>query len=236
MTARISRREFVEGSAWSVAGWSLLRPSGLGGGGTHAAAGSDCAVLDLGVDCSLRESLRGFQKALGTNPINVQEIWNRRPCSLTVVPGVARMDSRLARILLDLLEAGTSVLVESGAGFSSAREFGVHREMLNNAFGIGVESPVDVWSRLADGITPTCAPYVEYDWPCRTLVRDFSRMIPVVAERPDVIAWTGLLAVGMKKRVGKGTLVFLGSPLGPALLAGDPEAREWVRSVVTACA
>jgi len=61
-------------------------------------------------------------------------------------------------------------------------------------------------------------------------------MIPVVAERPDVIAWTGLLAVGMKKRVGKGTLVFLGSPLGPALLAGDPEAREWVRSVVTACA
>jgi hypothetical protein len=39
------------------------------------------------------------------------------------------------------------------------------------------------------------------------------------------------MPVALKKRVGKGTLIFLGSPLGPALGASDLEARHWLQSV-----
>jgi hypothetical protein len=233
---RISRREFAESGAVSVAGWYLLGPSSLGRSDTRAPAAGDCAVLDLGVDCGLRESLRGFQEALRTNPISVPEMRNWGQCSLVVVPGMAARtrDLTAMRVLLDLLEAGTSVLLESGAGFSREEEFAIHRKMLSDAFGIGMQSPLDVWRRAADGVAPQVARYVEYDWPCRTLVRDFSRVIPVLAAGADRIASAGSLSVAMKKRVRKGTLVFLGSPLGPGLLAGDLEAREWVRSLATA--
>lgn len=232
---RISRREFVESSAVSVAGWYLLGPSRLSGSDTRVAAEGDCVLLDLGVDCGLRESLRGYQEALETNPISVREMRSCRRYSLVVVPGLAArtMDLTAMRVLLDLLEAGTSVLLESGAGFSREKEFAIHREMLRDAFEVRVQSPVNVWSRAADGVGPQIARYVEYDWPCRTLVRDFSRLIPVEAERRELIASAGLLPVAAKKRVGKGMLVFLGSPLGPALLAGDLEAREWLRSLAT---
>jgi hypothetical protein len=230
---RISRREFVESSAVSLARWYLFRPRRLSGGDTRGEAEGDCAVLDLGADCELRESLQGYQEALETSPISVQEFRNWRQCTLVVVPAMTRMDSMLAGMLLNLLAGGRKVLLESGAGFTSGQDFEIHREMLSDVFGIGVQSPVDVWSRAADGMARACAPYVEYDWPFRTLVRDFSWVIPVLAAGADRIASAGSLPVAMKKRVGRGTLVFLGSPLGPALLAGDLEAREWVRSLAT---
>ena len=44
----------------------------------------------------------------------------------------------------------------------------------------------------------------------------------------DVIAWAGDRPVGLKRHVEHGTLIYLGSPLGPALWAGDPEARQWL--------
>jgi hypothetical protein len=230
---RISRREFVESSAVSVAGWYLLGPSRLSRGDTCVAAEGECVLLDLRVDCGLRESLRGYQEALGTNPISVREMRNCWQGSLVVVPGMARMDTTLARMLLDLLEAGTNVLLESGAGFTSAGEFGVHRGMLRDGFEIEVQPAVDVWGR-AGNAGWQFAPYVEYVWPCVAMVRDFSRVIPVAAAAgAEVIASARLLPVAAKKRVGKGMLVFLGSPLGPALLAGDLEARKWLRSLAT---
>lgn len=225
---RISRRAFVESSAVSVAGWWLLGPSGHGRDDGDAEAQSDCAVLDLGADCGLRESLWGYQQALETDAISVQEIRDLRPYSLVVVPGVVRTDSTVAGMLLDLLDAGTRVLVESGAGFSSAKEFGAQRGMLRDAFAIEVEPAVDVWGEPGRA-GRLCAPYVEYVWPCRAMVRDFSRVVPVAAAGADRIASAGSLSVAMKKRVGKGTLVFLGSPLGPALWAGDSEAKMWLR-------
>src|SRR5258708_1440624 len=34
--------------------------------------------------------------------------------------------------------------------------------------------------------------------------------------------------VALTRRVERGTLIYLGSPLGPALWAGDAEARQWL--------
>jgi len=65
------------------------------------------------------------------------------------------------------------------------------------------------------------------------MVRGFTRVIPVSAKLGEVIGWAGSLAVASKRPVGRGMLIFLGSPLGPALRASDPEARSWLQSVVS---
>ena len=139
-------------------------------------------------------------------------------------------------------------MLESGAGFLSPAETAAHQRMLLRCFELEVGPPVDLWSgKLADdGLFASrtgsrrreaidgrqAIPYVRYVWPREIMVRGFTRVIPVSAKRGEVIGWAGSLAVGLKRPVGKGTLLFLGSPLGPALRAGDPEARSWLQSVV----
>ena len=44
----------------------------------------------------------------------------------------------------------------------------------------------------------------------------------------EVIAWVDGLPVALKRPGGRGNLIFLGSPLGPALWAGDAQARRWL--------
>jgi len=230
---RISRREFV-GNAAGTVGWLYLwRASGDGSSGGRERSEGGCAVLDLGADCGLRESLQGYQEALKTNSVSVREFRNWRRSSVVVVPGLAARtttSAELIRMVRDFLDDGKSVLLESGAGFASAREFAGHCEMLWDAFEIQAGPAVDVWGSREGGAR-VYAPYVEYVWPCHAMVRDFSRVIPVAAADEEAIASAGRLTVATRKRVGEGTLIFLGSPLGPALLAGDVEAKEWLRAL-----
>jgi hypothetical protein len=60
----------------------------------------------------------------------------------------------------------------------------------------------------------------------RASVRDYSRVVPLADQPGEVIGWAGGIAVALKRRVGMGTLVYLGSPLGPALWADDQQARR----------
>jgi hypothetical protein len=209
----------------------------------------DCVVLDLQSNCVLRESLDGYRAALGNDNYYIVEgaidsWWRSR---IVIVPGLGRMNPDLAQKLRDAVERGMHLLLESGAGFLSPAEFVTHQRMLRQCFDLVVESPVDLWSRSSDretrfahhGPRPDrnqanrreAIPYVDYIWPRETRVRDFSQVIPVWPEQGDVIGRVGSLPVAMKKRVGRGTLIFLGSALGPALRAGDPEARSWARVV-----
>jgi hypothetical protein len=119
--------------------------------------------------------------------------------------------------------------------------------MLHRHFDITVGHPVDLWAEKSADDTllrhgsarhsskkldsHASFPYVTYLWPRETKVRDFSRVIPVSATNGDVIGKVGGLPVALKRRMAKGTLVFLGSPLGPALRAGDSEALSWLRLV-----
>src|SRR5262249_7067365 len=130
-------------------------------------------------------------------------------------------------------------------GFLGSGEFVAHQKMLLRYFDLAVESPVDLWSgnpigaaRFAQRCDQNArkklhryesSPYIDYDWPRETKVRDFSRVILVSAKSGDVIARVRGLPVALKRRVGEGTLIFLGSPMGPLLRAGDPEARSWLQ-------
>jgi len=191
---------------------------------------SHCVILDPQAECALRESLIGYQAALGSSAICLSDTASRqlRNCRTVVVPGLGILKSETALLLLDLLEAGAQVLLDSGAGFLSAKEFLAHQEMLERFFKVEVEARVDVWQGTE------AIPYVHYEWPCEIMVRDFRWAIPVYGKRGEVIGTVKELPVALKKRVANGELVFLGSPLGPALRAGDLQAQAWLHSLAAA--
>src|SRR5256886_4255514 len=178
------------------------------------------AVLDLKESCSLRESLAGYESVLaGLAP--------RR--ATLIVPAALMLPPPAVRAIVSCLQAGGIVLLESGAGFAAGREFRAHREALRDYLQVRIEASVPLWS------TPTTSPripYVDYTWPSSATVRDFTRVVPLGRQPGEVIAWVDGLPVALKRRSGRGTLIFLGSPLGPALWAGDAQARRWLFDVL----
>jgi|HubBroStandDraft_6_1064221.scaffolds.fasta_scaffold558841_2 hypothetical protein len=247
---KISRRYFLGAAAGSAATLWSFRPIGLDESGFLPERDFDCTLLDLHAHCVLRESLRGYQAALGGKYRHVLEagLNSKRFCRMAIVPGLGSLEPVVAETLSGLLESGTHVLLESGAGFFGAAEFTAHQNMLYRYFNIEVAPPVDLWSgKSADdaflsgrsGPPPRTKqpdrleslPYIGYSWPRETQVRDFSRAIPVSAGEGEVIGKAGALPVALKRRTVGGRLIFLGSPLGPALLAGDLQARSWLRLV-----
>lgn len=245
----ISRRYFLRAASGSAASLWSFRSIGLEAPGSSPERAHDCALLDLNAHCILRESLQGYQAALGDKYNHFPEagLNSKRLCRMAIVPGLGSIDPAMAETLSSLLDAGTHVLLESGAGFLSPSEFTAHQEALFHYFDIEVGIPVDLWSRKSadDALLrhrpqrqpskklerPESIPYVSYSWPVQTTVRDFSRLIPVSAKAGDLIGRVGALPVALKRRTSGGMLIFLGSPLGPALRAGDPQARSWLRSV-----
>jgi len=247
---KISRRSFLGGVTASAAAALSLRPAGLDQPSPRSERFLDCVVLDLKQDCVLRESLQGYQTALAGEHTLLEAIPDSRcRCRIVIAPGVGSMEPAIAKALSGLLAAGTLLLLESGAGFVSPSEFATHQRMLHRYFRLAVLPPVDLWAGKFAGDALFTArrrlyaeqepdsrqfvPYVNYVWPCNTKVRDFSRVIPVSAERGDVIGRVGALPVALKRHMAGGTLIFLGSLLGPALRAGDPEARSWLRLVAS---
>jgi len=144
------------------------------------------------------------------------------------VAGAGLIEPEFAQRLVVCLSAGTRLVIESGSGFLDDPEFVVHQGLLQHYFNIAVLPPVDLWASNV-----YChAPYIDYLWPHATKVRDFSRITPVAANKREIIGWAGDVPVALKRRMGRGELIFLGSPIGPALGAGDLEAARWVQSVV----
>jgi hypothetical protein len=99
--------------------------------------------------------------------------------------------------------------------------------VLRDVFQVHVASPIDLWPEASG----SAIPYVDFTWPVAAKVRDFSSVVPLASRAGEIIARVNGLAVGLKRPFGRGNLIVLGSPLGPALWAGDIEARQWLRAV-----
>jgi len=249
---KISRRNFLSSVTASTGTLLSIRLMKLDWFDSRPEPELHCLVLDLQSHCVLRESLHGYQAALAGEYHCRSEarIDSRRRCAMALVPGLGTLDPAIAQTLLDLMEGGTHLLLESGAGFLSPAEFSAHQRMLHRYFDLGVEPPIDLWAgnsradrrfdhrprphQRKEADSGKSVPYVNYLWPRETIVRDFSRVVPVLSKGEDIIGRIGPLPVASKKRLANGTLIFLGSPLGPALRAGDLEARSWLGSVTSA--
>jgi hypothetical protein len=237
---KVSRRHFLGGVAASAGALSFRR-SELNNHDSRSGGEVDRVVV-LDLNCVLRESLQGYQQGLANKRSYVVEekLESLGRYGMAIVPGVGTMDGAVAQKLCDLVTGGALLLLESGGGFLSGQEFSAQREVLRRYFALAVEPPVELWPEKADHAFSFArrkadhresVPYVHYVWPRETRVRDFSRAVPVTAKGGDIIGRVGPLPVAVKKGFGNGTLIFLGSPLGPGLGAGDLEARAWLRSV-----
>lgn len=191
----------------------MLRPSRRGfllAGGAVALLSAD-PLKPEPVGCSLPESARGYQIACASSAIRV-------------LPAASAINGRAALELRSFVGKGGFLLFESGAGFAGPEIFKRQQGLLQSAFGISLLPPAGLWN----GAHP---PYVEYRWPVSASVRDFSRVIPIEARGSEVIASVGSMPVAIRREIGAGSLVFLGSPLGPHLLAGDPDASRWLTAL-----
>jgi hypothetical protein len=178
-------------------------------------------VLPLRGRCSLPESTLGYRSALAGAP--------ERPdhAPLLIIPAVLDVPGDIARLIRLRLTSGATVIVESGAGFAGQVGYREHHRSLREGLNIDTHAPVDLWAAGRS----RHAPYVDYSWPEAVRVRDFSRVVPLKGRESEVIARADGLPVALRRAVGAGTLIFLGSPLGPALWAGDREARRWLFDV-----
>jgi hypothetical protein len=219
-----------------------------------------CTLLNLESNCALPESLAGITGALGDSyhPVLESEFASGRLASnvassrthrrIVIVPAAGVALPATFAAVAELLSGGMTVVWESGAAFLEPHDFAIQQALTREHFGISIEQPVHPWSQTNSRTSKSAAPmqnargmraigheqipYVAYRWPLRAHVRDFSRVIPVSALSGHAIAHWEESPVAWSKNVGAGTLIFLGSPLGPALRSGDAEAHALFHSIV----
>lgn len=196
--------------------------------------GKDQPVLSLvnpSGNCLQRESFAGYFAAL--REIGAQStLWApgaRRNRQVIILSAATMLDGAIARNIFIAMRRGACVLLESVAGFLEEEEFAAARRALQRHLEISIESPINLRSsEQGQG----CVPFIDFAWPLRAKVRDFSRVVPVCSRESATIARAGGLPVGARRKVGAGTLIFLGTLVSPSLGAQDPEARQWLQEVL----
>ena len=229
----ISRRGFL-GYAASASVAGLAGAAGLVG--TFSSPSSQqplCLLVDPEQGYPVRESATGYAAALSSSNIAFQRTSFHLPAfaRTIIVPAAVTAHADWLAKLREHAEGGCSVLYDSGAAFLAPKEFGFHKRVIRSVFGLSLHDPVQFWD---SDVSLKQSPYVDYHWPFAGKIRDFSRAVPVDPSTGETIAWFHDLSVAAKRRIGKGTFVYLGSPLGPHLLSGDSEASHWLRSFCAA--
>ena len=217
----ITRRQFLGYATGAVtAGLPRLLPLDVTRRG--------CVLLDLNERGFCRESVSGYESALtsaGVRWMPGDARWiSPARCAVLIVPAALEIPPPVVRVIMSCLQTGASVILESGAGFAADRDYRAHRVALRDYLQVHIEMPVDLWPDNSSQRIP----YVDYTWPRPAKVRDFSRVVPLGRQTGEVIARVDGLPVGLRRASGRGRLIFLGSPLVPALWAGDAEARRWL--------
>lgn len=212
----LTRRSFL-----AVTGAS---PLALAPGVCSGCAG--CLVMSEGC---LHESALGYIQCGGeayTSIASMAQAASDARATTLVVP-VSLLDRSIAPRLRDAAWRGASVLIELGMAFGDEAQRRTQRRLVSEAFDVHIGDVIHLWtdSRIR-------VPYVRYEWPVQAVVRDFSRAVPIDGAGWRVIASIETRPVAAHRRVGRGSLTMLGSPLGPALRAGDRDAATWFRSFV----
>ncbi len=237
----ISRRSFLDYATRLPAAFAIAASSGAvprfseAGGFLHAghyragvASAQRCLLLNF--SCVLDESFEGYRTSLQAAglPFEITRRESSEAASFIVVPAAALTELCHAGWLRNRIAAGATALVESAGAFLSASEFRLQNSLVSSRLGVSALAPVRLWEnagRLSN------IPYVDFTWPAAATIRDFSRVVPLSGVAAQPIATQGTRVVGLKRRLGAGMLVYLGSPVGPHLLTGDHEAQRWFENL-----
>ena len=218
---RLTRRQ-VLGCAAAVAlpRWRIDRPA------LPIRATPRFLVLDLERGCALRESVSGYERALGVSALHPAALPATSPAAL-IVPGAVELEPVVVDAIRDCLSASGCVILETGLASHNAGDCESHRTAFVDVLGIQTRAPVSLWSQAGARI-----PYIDFTWPRAAKIRDHSLVVPLEAQGDSVIASVDGLPVGLMGWRGRGRLIVLGSPIGQALWAGDVEAHGWLDAVL----
>jgi len=186
-------------------------------------------VVDQGNSLA-RESARGFQAALRRTGERFEISDSVPSCSaeLIVLPFAAALARQQVLRLRTQVVSGCSVIIESGASFASHDEKLRQSVMWRHTFGVRVDLRPSAGTWPA-GDSPD---YVRYHWPADTQIRHFGEFFPVHLSGAEEIAIYRGRTVAIRKQIGRGELLFLGSPLGPILAAEDHQAAELAAGMI----
>lgn len=157
------------------------------------------------------ESANGFRLLLSRNTLAASALSPK----LMIVPAARQLRRETGREVLRVVAGGTWLILESGLCFMPREQAVAQIRVLRDVFRLELREPI-----------ASRGSYIEYTWPLRRLVRDFSMFTTIECSRAERIAEFGGAAVCAKRRIGRGGIIFLGSMLGPGLLAEEREAHE----------
>ncbi len=199
MTIVRTRRQLLQKALATAAASQLL----------FGAAPESAATYHLiaGEDLLSRESAAGYlavfeKHAFSPAPLNA--------AGMIVSTSIAGASPARFHALRSCVEKGASLILENGAYCDPPRG------LLAGLFGIHLAKTPHTGSEM----------YLRYSWPIPALVRTFGRPTPLKCEPHEAIAHFEGKPIALKKNVGVGVVVFLGSMLGPHLRAEDREATE----------
>jgi hypothetical protein len=162
-------------------------------------------------DLAGKESERGFAQALDrllpTQP---------RLGRAVIVPSASALEGTALSSLVREAQLGATVLIDLADGFASQAD--IARTRINLAHHLGIE--------IADPVTYGTGDYIIYRWPLPVLVRHFTRISYVKPGRNTPVAHLGIHSIAVRKEIGLGSVVIIGSTLGSLLLAGDEQAYQ----------
>lgn len=224
----ISRRRFLRYAACLPPAVLAVQAIEAGSSACAARAGRKYCLI-LNGSCALKESLEGYAMGLraAKAPFEIASLRTAKPAPVIIAPAASLTDIHQICWLRTQIEAGALALVESGGAFLSSTAFRRQQSVIRSQLKLTMLQPVMLWGTQdsARGL-----PYVDFTWPVPARVRDFSKMIALNGEGAAAIARIEDKPVAFKLRLGAGNLVFLGSPLGPHILAGDREAQRWLEA------
>ena len=165
---------------------------------------SECDIIS-DASCLSVESLSGFRSV------------HAGDANVIIVAGVQSLAPVLAKAICSRVNRGSWLVWDQAPHFVNAADLRMQAKFLNASFGVTMGDPTSV----------SCSElYVRYSWPVPCLVRTFLTCTPVFCLPNEVIASYGNMPVALRRPIGRGGIVFLGSMLGPQLKAGDREAHQ----------
>jgi hypothetical protein len=163
-------------------------------------------------DLAGRESESGFKQALAVLSPALPPRGR-----IVIAPSASALKNEGLWSLLHAAWRGSNVLLDLCDGFASLPDRTLTRVNLKRYLDIEVLQP----------ITYEKGDYIAYRWPRFGLVRHFTRVSYIQSSKNhEPAAWLGTNVVGVRKAVGIGDVVILGSALGSLLLARDEQAQE----------
>ena len=140
---------------------------------------------------------------------------------LVIAPGIRCLTGAQAWELKRRAKGGSWLILETGVAFSSNEGAGQQADLLASVFAIKL---LPALARSRTGSNKSS--YVCYSWPLQKMVRTFEAATPLLCQPHESIASFDGQTVCAWKTIGAGGIVYLGSMLGPGLLAREREAHE----------